>query len=220
MLAYAAGRPKVAENRASPNAMLAIIAAHVALVAVVMSARMDLPQRLIPEPIEIRLIPSTPPPPENLIKPTPKSHATPLPLPPEPPPLQRPEATITGSAPIFPSSADPVGPVAEPIIHETAIPTPAPVRSGPRLLTPASELRPPYPVSKLLTEEEAVLVLRLSIDERGRVVAVDPVGRADPVFLVAARRYLVAHWRYKPASRDGTPVASSTVITLKFQLDG
>jgi protein TonB len=81
-------------------------------------------------------------------------------------------------------------------------------------------LRPPYPASKLLTEEEAVLILRLSIDERGRVVAVDPVGSADPVFLGAARRYLVAHWRYKPASRDGSPVASSTIITLKFQLDG
>jgi protein TonB len=217
MLAYAAGRPRVAESRASPNAMLAIIAAHVALVAVVMSTQMDLPPRLIPKVIEVQFIPNTAPPPENVIKPTPKPHTTPLPLPPEPPPLRPPEATIAGSAPIFPSGADPV---AEPIIHETTIPTPAPVRSGPRLLTPASELRPPYPSSKLLTEEEAVLILRLSIDERGRVVAVDPVGRADPVFLGAARRYLDAHWRYNPASRDGTPVASSTVITLKFQLDG
>jgi protein TonB len=219
MLAYAAGRPRVAESRASPNAMLAIIAAHVALVAVVMSTRMDLPPRLLRTPIEVKLIPNTPPPPENVTKPVAKPHPTPLPLPPEPPPLQPPQ-TIAEFTPVFPNSGGIDGPVAEPIIHESTISRPAPVRSGPRLLTPASELRPPYPPSKLLTEEEAVLTLRLAIDERGRVVAVDPVGRADPVFLGAARRYLVAHWRYKPASRDGTPVASSTVITLKFQLDG
>ena len=35
----------------------------------------------------------------------------------------------------------------------------------------------------------------------------------------AARRHLLAHWRYKPASEDGRPAASSTVITLRFQLD-
>jgi protein TonB len=219
MLAYAAGRPRVAESRASPNAMLAIIGAHVALVAVVMSARMELPPRLLRTPIEVKLIPNTPPPPENVNKPVAKPHLTPLPLPPEPPPLQPPQS-IAEPTPVFPNSGSFDGPAVIPVINDPPIPTPAPVRSGPRLLTPASELRPPYPPSKLLTEEEAVLTLRLAIDERGRVVAVDPVGRADPVFLGAARRYLVAHWRYKPASRDGTPVASSTVITLKFQLDG
>jgi len=79
---------------------------------------------------------------------------------------------------------------------------------------------PPYPSSKLITEEEASLTLRLTIDERGRVIAVEPVGRADPVFLAAARRHLLARWRYKPASEDGRAIASTAVITLRFQLDG
>lgn len=102
------------------------------------------------------------------------------------------------------------------------VPTPRPVgaNSGPQLLTPASELKPPYPPSKLLNEEEAVLHLRLTIDGNGRVVAVDPLGRNDPVFLEAARRYLIAHWRYKPALESGQAVASSTTITLQFRLDG
>jgi len=65
-----------------------------------------------------------------------------------------------------------------------------------------------------------VLRLRLTIDERGRVIAVEPVGRADKVFLEAARRHLLAHWRYRPASEGGRAVTSSTVITLRFQLDG
>jgi protein TonB len=64
-----------------------------------------------------------------------------------------------------------------------------------------------------------VLKLRLTIDPNGRVVAVEPLGRADSVFLQAARRHLLAHWRYKPAMEDGHAVTSTTVITLRFQLD-
>ena len=94
------------------------------------------------------------------------------------------------------------------------------VKLGPRLATPASELRPAYPPSKLASEEEAVLRLRLTIDANGRVTAVDPVGAADRAFLEAARRHLIAHWRYKPATEDGHAVASSAVITLRFVLDG
>jgi protein TonB len=80
-------------------------------------------------------------------------------------------------------------------------------------------MRPPYPPSKIRSEEEALLTLRLSIDPRGRVVAVEPLGRTDPAFLAAARRHLIAHWRYSPATEDGRAIASSTVITLRFQLD-
>jgi len=51
------------------------------------------------------------------------------------------------------------------------------------------------------------------------VVAVDPVGRADAVFLAAARRHLIAHWRYKPAMENGRAVASTLVVSLRFELD-
>jgi protein TonB len=72
----------------------------------------------------------------------------------------------------------------------------------------------------LLSEEEAVLRLRLSISDDGRVIAVDPVGPADRTFLDAARRHLIAHWRYQPATEDGRTIASSIVITLRFELNG
>ena len=97
---------------------------------------------------------------------------------------------------------------------------PVGITRGPQLITPPSELKPPYPQAKLLAEEEATLTLRLTIDEEGRVVAVDPEGRADGVFLAAARRYLIGHWRYNPAMKDGHAVASSITISLRFQLDG
>ena len=219
MLAYAASRPAAVERRPHPNTMLAIIAAHVAVVAVVMSAKMDLPIRIFPKPTTVVFVPTPKDPPPNPQTPRTQQQAQnrtvddPPPLvtalPPtgetfDPPPKLDPGAILGGGTNII-----------------TELPPPhSIVKLGPQLLTPASELKPPYPASKLITEEEATLRLKLSIDERGRVVAVEPVGNADRAFLDAARRYLIAHWRYKAATEDGRAVASSMVITLRFQLDG
>ena len=218
MLAYAANAPRTAERRSSPNALLAIIAGHVALVAVVMSARMDLPAQILDGPIKIiRLHPIDPPPPPHPVR---QAHPLPgptvadprVPLPPSPGPIALPDP-----GPVDLGQA--TGPVALP--RPDPIPLPkAPVRIGAQLLTPSSDLRPAYPAAKVLAEEEASLKLRLTIDEHGRVIAVEPVGPADPVFLAAARRHLLARWRYKPASEDGRAIVSTMVITLRFQLDG
>lgn len=218
MLAYAASAPRTAERSSSPNAMLAIVAAHVALVALVMSAKMDIPIHINGKPIEVTWIdPVEPPPPNPPVQRTPHPQPGPTALEPEVPVPPSPGPTVTPTPPL-PNPGPFVSPSVDPL--PPPVPTPAPVRIGAQLLTSSSELRPPYPPSKLAAEEEASLRLSLSIDERGRVVAVEPVGRADPVFLAAARRYMLAHWRYKPASEGGRAVASTIVITLKFQLDG
>jgi periplasmic protein TonB len=88
-----------------------------------------------------------------------------------------------------------------------------------RFATPESALRPPYPLDRRRAEEEATLRLKLSIDIHGRVVAVEPVGPADPSFLDAAQRHILRAWRYKPATEDGVAVPSSTVINLSFRLE-
>ena len=88
-----------------------------------------------------------------------------------------------------------------------------------RLATAEGALKPPYPLDKIRTEEEATLRLRLTIDPRGRVIVVDPVGKADPSFLEAARRHILKAWRYKPATEDGVAVQSTTVISLSFRLE-
>ncbi len=219
MLAYAAHRRRIAERHSAPHVMLLIIAGHVALIAAVMSARMDRPGPIASPPTEVELI--------EMPKPPPK----PRPVPPEPTPFD-----VDRVRPIVPMpqpNDDLVAPtpVPLPVPGGDAIipnpgprpgpaPTPAVVRRGPRFATPAADVRPPYPPSKIASEEEAVLKLRLSIDPRGRVVAVEPVGGADPAFLAAARRHLLAHWRYKPATEDGRAIGSATVVTLRFQLDG
>lgn len=217
MLAYAATRPVAAQRGSSPNAMLAIIALHVAAVAALMSAKMDLPEMIKDPPIKIDLIdPPKPPPPnpsENTqpLGPTVTPPTSLVPLPPIDSPLVSPTPT--------PSFDDLVGPALDPGPKVLPVPIPAPVKIGARLITPPSELKPPYPRTKLASGEEAVLRLSLSIDERGRVVAVEPIGRADRVFLDAARRHLLAHWRYKPASEDGRAVASTIAVTLRFELE-
>ena len=219
MLAYAAGRPAPGKRQSSPHALLIVVSAHVALLAVVMSAKMDLPQRMVDGPIRlIKIKPDPLPPPSIDMPPAPHArHTTP---------------SISNRPQISPSSAAPVagdGGIADPgtlALAGTAVlpgipgPAIAPVHHDARLLTPPFELKPPYPPSKILTEEEAVLRLRLTINEQGRVVGVDPIGRADPAFLEAARRHLIAHWRYQPATEDGQAIVSSMIITLRFQLDG
>jgi protein TonB len=200
--------------------MLMIVAAHVAVIAAVMSAKMDLPQRIFHPPTQVTLIPlrKDPPPPEpTRQQQAPRDSAFDqsirvIPLPPA-------GHQTTDTPPPFPDFDQMIGARVDPLPPTDTRPQP-PVTLGPRLLTPASELKPPYPPSKLASEEEAVLRLRLSIDESGRVVAVEPLGRADRAFLDAARRHVLAHWRYRPASEGGRAVASSMVITLQFHLEG
>ena len=222
MLDYARNRSAVATRQSSPNALLIVIAAHVALVAVVMSAKMDLPGKIRNVPLVIDLIPVPAPPPEQpIVQPQPQPRAQPLPF--DHPVPRVPTHPVSDSHPDSGTITPNPGPVAgSGGVELPSLPpiTPAPVRRNARLLTPPSELRPPYPPSKLFSGEEAVLNLKLTIDERGRVIAVDPVGRADRVFLEAARRYLIAHWRYQPASEDGRSVSSSITVTLRFELDG
>lgn len=221
MLAYAVGRPIVGKRQSSPHAMLIVIAVHVALIAGVMSAKMDLPKRISHQPIIIDPLPEPTPPPPNMTVRTPAPKLTQIAIdqPAKDVPLPHFDQVPVDPGPTMgPGSIAGTGSLVTPAFPNIVIGVP--VRHDPMLLTPSSELRPPYPPSKILSQEEAVLRLRLTISEAGQVTAVDPIGFADREFLDAARRYLIAHWRYQAATENGRPVSSSSVITLRFQLDG
>jgi protein TonB len=200
--------------------MLAIISVHVALFALVMSAKMDLPVNFpkVPPLIRISVPPEPPPNPVPSARPQPPRHQMVI------------DRTTDLVPPVSLQQPGTIEPSANPTPIATggtsvlpALPQPqttTPIRHDALLLTAPWELRPPYPASKLASEQEATLRLRLTIDEHGRVIAVDPVGPADPVFLDSARRYLMAHWRYAPATQNGDAVASSLIVTLQFRLDG
>lgn len=221
MLAYAAGTPQAAVRRTSPKTLLLIAAAHVVALGMIITAKSDLPQRIVHTPIAVTLVPGPPPPPPtpNVTKPRIVQQPTDVAVP-QPQPINQPQVPVADSTPRLPNIGELIGPGTQPPTAEPqpVVHTPAPTPAW--LLTPTSELKPPYPEAKLLSGEEATLRLRLTIDEHGRVTAVDPIGAADRIFLDAARRYLMAHWRYSPATQAGQPVATSLVITLKFQLDG
>jgi protein TonB len=200
--------------------MLLIISAHVALIALAMSARMEFQKKQEPNPPLIK-VPIDRPLPQPSSSNHPAQHPQPRPIsdPTQNFPLPHPDPVPLGPGPTI----DP-GPIVngggDAFPYFPPKPVAGPVRHDPRLLTPPSELRPPYPDSKILSEEEATLQLRLTISASGRVIAVDPVGPADRVFLDAARRYLIAHWRYQPATEDGHAVDSAILISLRFQLNG
>jgi len=218
MLAYAGNRPLAGKRPSSPPAMLLIVSAHVALIALVMSAKMEMQHRNPFDGPMIFVPPSPPPPPlgatvKKSVAQADDSRTTRVRTDTDLPPLGG--DTVEGDQ--VPAGGDVVtggggvtnfAPLATPVRHEA------------RLLTSPSDLKPPYPELKILSGEEATLKLRLTISDSGRVTAVDPIGAADRVFLDAARRYLIAHWRYQPATEDGRSIASSVVISLRFQLDG
>jgi len=221
MLAYAANSRRVAGRSNSPSALVLILVGHAALIAAVMAAKMDVVTLPPIDPttlIEIPIAPSPPPPPEPTAKPKPVEQVT------QPAFIDRTASIVDMNAPLSSGLAqgttlDDITSVIGTDLSFVDPPEPAPVRLAARFNTPAGALKPPYPNDKLRLEEEATLRLRLTIDARGRVTAVEPVGAADPSFLEAARRHIIRAWRYKPATEDGVAVSSSTVITLSFRLE-
>jgi periplasmic protein TonB len=206
--------PAFVDQRRHPRTLLLILGAHAALIAAVMMAKGYVPMRLPDPPTTVTLIEEQKPPPENPPPAQSDDHST-IDHPTTAVPIPHLDIPDVDTIPMpLPDPGPMVGPTGD--THVTPV---LPVRTGPRFITRGTDVKPPYPASKLRDGEEAVLRLRIAIDERGRVVAVDPVGPADPVFLAAARRHLMARWRYQPATEDGHAVATSTVITLRFELN-
>ena len=215
MLAYA---PQPDRQRLSPTALTLIVAGHIAAIGAVMSAKMVIERRADPPIIIIPTHIPTPPDPVDQrrhdTKPRTSTLDQPHPIVPpldpvgpavqtDPHPLPPLGETIgTGTGPVGPTF-----PLDPPIIH-----------TGPHLATSADMLRPPYPSSKREAGDEASLRLKLTIDARGRVIAVDPVGRVDATFFEAARRHILRAWRYQPAMEGSTAVSSVTTITIRFEL--
>lgn len=215
MLAYA---PRQNAMPLRPATLGLIVLGHVGMLALVMTANSGAILKAKPNPLDVIFVPTPKPPP---------------PVPPEPQPNPPPSVSrIDTVDPIIPPIPSP-GPTIDqfpqpllnpgPVIGTGTIPTPIPldppiIRTGPRFATVGDAIRPPYPLSKREAGDEASLRLRLSIDERGRVVAVEPVGRADPTFLAAARRHILRVWRYQPAMEGSKAVSSTTTVTLRFEL--
>ena len=220
MLAYAANAHP-ARRAGSPSSLAVILAGHAVLIGAVMTAKMDVvgPDPFIPiDTFNVPADPPPPPPPDPTVKPQ------------QPRPVTQ-DSFIEIERPIVPMDTSSLsfdqGKAIEDIANVigTDVQLPlldlpkSPVKHAAVFRTADNAVKPPYPLDKRRAGEEATLRLKLSIDARGRVVAVEPVGAVDPSFLEAARRHILRAWRYKPATEDGVTVPSSTVINLSFRLE-
>ncbi len=223
MLAYAADRRPVARPR--PKTLALILAGHAGLLFAVMTARGDLVVRPPFEPTEVTLVdplepPPPPPPPADPkpVQPT-ESHVfvpeTPMPL-----PLPDPVGPVDLGPPLAtPGTGNGTVAVPDPAPLPTPVPTPR-LSVAARSLTAPSDLVPPYPDDMRRIGKEAIVRLSLSIDQRGRVTEVRPLSSADPSFVEAARKHIMKRWKYRPATEDGTAVASTVNVSIRFRMDG
>jgi periplasmic protein TonB len=80
---------------------------------------------------------------------------------------------------------------------------------------------PTYPPIAVRLNQTGNVKLHLTIDEQGVVTAasVEKSSGYDSLDN-AAVAWVIAHWRYRPATKDGTPVASSTDALVTFRLTG
>ncbi len=212
MLAYAPRRGRSVSRRT----LVLVAAGHVGLIALVLTARSEMPIGRIFGPTEVIFVdPPKPPPPEPAPPHSPTSSTIdrPVTIIPTPRPTPTPLDEGPPVAPPTPFAGNSVEPA--PLYLPTP---PVVVRKAARFITAADDVRPPYPAAKQRMEEEASLRLALQIDSAGRVTSVDPVGAADPIFLDAARRHILKRWRYAPATEGDTAIASRIVITLRFEL--
>lgn len=78
---------------------------------------------------------------------------------------------------------------------------------------------PQYPLIARRLGKEGKVVLRLSIDESGNLLSVEILEKAGFGFTEAAVE-AVKKSTFLPAKKDGKPVASRALLTIKFKLEG
>ena len=96
-------------------------------------------------------------------------------------------------------------------------PLPKPVRIEAKMRS--GDLQPPYPVSEEQAEREGKVTVRVTIGTDGRVKAANKVSATSQAFYTATERHALRSWRFSPATVDGKPVESTTVLTVYFRLN-
>lgn len=85
-----------------------------------------------------------------------------------------------------------------------------------RAALPASTFEPIVNTSELAGVAEGNCIVEITIDESGAVVAQSVVQSMGPVIDEAVLQ-AVAHWRFRPATRDGVPIPSKQDVVYHFK---
>lgn len=83
----------------------------------------------------------------------------------------------------------------------------------------ATHTVPPYPVVERRLGIEGTVTLRLTVGTEGRVTAAEVVTSAGREALdQAARAWIIGHWRYRPALKDGNPAVTQLLASVTYSL--
>lgn len=195
--------PSAARRR---KLLTAVIAGHVAIGALLMTAKTVAPQ-LLDNPLFVDMIAPTEPP-KRIVEPHPQpAPKTPTPLPKT---TQPPIETTTSAAPAPAAiSAPPAPPVpaAEPVTQARF--------DADYLKNPA----PAYPAVSRRRGEEGRVVLHVQVSPQGTAEQIDIRTSSGSPRLDDAAVSTVRHWRFVPARRGDTAVSSWVFIPIVFKLE-
>lgn len=180
--------------------------------------------RLLPTPQDVTTLfvnfIAPPVPPRVEAAPRPPKREPPRPRPAEPP------RQLAAAAPV----TSPIEPVAPPPLPAPAITAPVehavaaaagPVTLGAELsLSCPERTAPSYPLLSRRMGETGIAVLRVELDEKGRVAAARVATGSGFARLDEAALAAVRSWRCNPAQRNGQPVRAVALQPFKFVLQG
>ncbi len=127
-------------------------------------------------------------------------------------PQTPPQVAAVAAPPLAPPPPRPTTTVAT--TTTPAVPPPTKLEPIARTHTP-----PPYPASATSLGEAGTTVMRLAISALGAATDCTVAKSSGSMRLDAtACDYVQAHWRWKPATRDGQPVTASAEVTIVWNL--
>lgn len=210
-------------NRRSPGALAAAVALNggvVALLITIPAAKVIIEQA--PRLVTYEVTPAPPPPP-NVDKPKPEKQRNPIqkavetPVRPSDPVI--PDIMVsTGGSAIDRGAFVDLPPIGDVGLQKETPHTPVltAAKPDPRF---ADAFHPDYPPSLRRDGLEGSVTVRVTIDERGRVIAVEMVRATNTAFFEETRRQALKEWRFTPATRDGVPICTEQTMTVSFRLE-
>jgi protein TonB len=207
---YALSRPTAARR----SGLLGIVvAAHLGALLLIVAAKTVAPRTLeIPLVVDLLQPAAEPKPPE----------ARPLPVA-RPQPAVRQKSAPKPAAPLIEATTSTVpadaAPAASPADTRPAPPA-KPVLTQPRfdadyLKNPA----PPYPAIARRMGEQGTVILRIAVTAQGTAEGVEVRTSSGSPRLDEAAVSTVRHWKFVPARRGDTPVASWVLVPINFKLE-
>lgn len=113
-----------------------------------------------------------------------------------------------------------VPPAQPPVTQDGASAAAPPLELSASSPVPIRSPGPTYPARALRRGESGEVLLRIQVDARGVPDRVEIAASSGSRDLDRAAQRAVQRWRFRPAMRDGTPVAGVVTVPIKFDSGG